>query len=296
MTTPDHTLDAVERVRRACLDGDGVDPFDEAAALHLKHHGLARTRAWTEPDGFALVIAGELVLAVAPTARREGLGADLATAAAPFADRAWSHGGHPGAARLAAQHGWTRTRDLWVMRRPIAPETGAPGSAPAGITIRGYRESDRDALLTVNAGAFSHHPEQGSMDARDLADRMAEPWFDPAGLLVAIDTGAGPDAGAASRRTDDGVMLAFHWTKRHSTDVGEVYVVAVDPAEHGRGLGTLMTAAGLEHLAAGGTRDVLLYVESDNVAAVRVYRDKLGFTHAPRDTHVQYTAPAAALA
>ena len=87
-----------------------------------------------------------------------------------------------------------------------------------GVTIRGYRADDADEVLRVNAAAFAHHPEQGSMDAADLAERMAEPWFDPAGLLVA-------DAG-------DG-LLGFHWTKQHSAELGEVYVVARRPGRPG---------------------------------------------------------------
>jgi mycothiol synthase len=42
-------------------------------------------------------------------------------------------------------------------------------------------------------------------------------------------------------------------------------------------LGAALTAAGLVHLRNRGLGDVLLYVEADNEAAVRVYRD-LGFT------------------
>jgi mycothiol synthase len=126
----------------------------------------------------------------------------------------------------------------------------------------------------VNAAAFAHHPEQGSMDAANLAERMAEPWFDPAGLLVA-DTGDG--------------LLAFHWTKQHSETLGEVYVVAVDPAAQGRGLGRAITAAGLDHLASRGVRRIILYVESDNAPAVATY-SRLGFRHS--STHVQYARPA----
>jgi mycothiol synthase len=147
--------------------------------------------------------------------------------------------------------------------------------APPGVTIRGYRDDDRDEVLRVNAAAFAHHPEQGSMDADDLAARMAEDWFDPAGLLVA----------------DDGDRLvAFHWTKQHSAELGEVYVVAVDPQAQGRGLGRVLTLAGLHHLEGLGVAEVLLYVEADNAPAVHVYGG-LGFTHAAADTHVQYRRP-----
>ena len=141
--------------------------------------------------------------------------------------------------------------------------------------MRGYRDEDRDEVLRVNAAAFAHHPEQGSMDADDLAARMAEEWFDPAGLLVA-------DAG--------GGLRGFHWTKQHSAELGEVYVVAIDPAAQGQGLGRVLTLAGLRHLHGLGVAEVLLYVESDNAPAVHVY-EGLGFTHADADTHVQYRRP-----
>jgi mycothiol synthase len=114
------------------------------------------------------------------------------------------------------------------------------------------------------------------MDADELAERMAEPWFDPAGLLVAADGDR---------------LRGFHWTKRHSATLGEVYVVGIDPASQGLGLGKVLVDAGLRHLRDGGADDVLLYVESDNVPAVRLY-EGLGFTHAQADTHVMYVRPA----
>src|SRR6185436_2799235 len=138
--------------------------------------------------------------------------------------------------------------------------------------VRSYLPTDADELVRVNAAAFAHHPEQGSMDAANLAERMAEPWFDPAGLLVAADGDR---------------LLGFHWTKQHSPDLGEVYVVGIDPAAQGRGLGSLLTLAGLHHLAGLGVREVLLYVESDNAPAIAVY-SRLGFRHDAADTHVMY--------
>jgi mycothiol synthase len=181
---------------------------------------------------------------------------------------AWSHADDPAAAALAALFGFTATRRLWVMRRDAAP---ADVPDVPDLTIRGYRPEDADEVVRVNAAAFARHPEQGAMDAANLAERMAQPWFDPAGLLVA-DTGHG--------------LLGFHWTKQHSPSLGEVYVVAVDPAAQGRGLGHALTAAGLDHLAGLGVREIELYVESDNAAAIATY-SRLGFHHT--QTHVQYT-------
>lgn len=244
--------------------------------MTLRREGLAGAILWiadADPgvdDGFALLRGTSLDLAVEPSARDAGLGRALAEAAladAPADVTAWSHNDDPAAAHLAATLGFEAIRSLWVMSREAGP-VDVP--SVDGVTIRGYRDADASEVLRVNAAAFAHHPEQGSMDAANLAERMGEPWFDPAGLLVA-------DAG-------DG-LLGFHWTKQHSPDLGEVYVVAVDPAAQGRGLGHAVTAAGLEHLAALGVGRVILYVESDNAPAIATY-SRLGFSHT--QTHVQY--------
>ncbi len=263
---------AVAAVRQSFVAAGEPDPLDEAAVLDLEQRGLDGATLATDDGGFALVRSGDLVLAVAPDARGAGTGGRL-LARVGDADRAWSHGDHPAAAALARRHGWERTRELWVMRRPASLPL-EPLELPDGLTIRSYRDDDAAALLDVNARAFAFHREQGDMDAADLARRMAEPWYDPAGLLVA---------------ERDGQLVGFHWTKQHSADVGEVYVVAVDPDVHRRGLGRLLTLAGLHHLHGLEVGEVILYVESDNAPALHVYRDRLGFTHAPQDTHVQYT-------
>ncbi|MGA8845084.1 MAG: mycothiol synthase [Nocardioides sp.] len=266
-------LDIIATVRAACVAHDGQDPLDEKAALGLKHRGLDGAELWVEEGGFALVREGDLTLAVDPAARRRGLGGRLleqAVRAAPA--HAWSHGDHPAAALLAEHIGWRRARDLWVMRRPTALALPAL-ELPDSVHVRGYRESDEAQLLAINAAAFAQHPEQGEMDSAELAERMAEPWFDPAGLLVAIEGSE---------------LLGFHWTKQHDAETGEVYVVAVGPRAQGRGLGRVLTLAGLHHLAETGVDEVLLYVESDNAPAVRLY-SSTGFTHSARDTHVQYS-------
>lgn len=257
---------AVDEIVHAATAADGAAPVDEATLIALAD-GQGELRL--DAGGFAHVHAGELALVVHPDARGQGVATKLLTGLDPGALLAWSHGNHPAAARLAERHGWERVRDLWVMRLPATP-VAAP--EVEGVAIRGFEPDDAAEVVRINAAAFADHPEQGEMDLANLSRRMAEPWFEPEGLLVA-DTGRG--------------LLGFHWTKRHSSAQGEVYVLGVDPAAQGRGLGRALTLAGLAHLAGLGVSEVILYVESSNVAAVNLYTG-LGFTHHPADTHVQY--------
>lgn len=139
------------------------------------------------------------------------------------------------------------------------------------IRSRPFRPGvDDAAVLHINNRAFAWHPDQSDWTQQDLEARMAEPWFDPDGLLV--------------HEGDDGVIDSFCWTKVHPStttdpELGEIFVIAVDPAAHGRGLGTQIVLAGLGHLARLGVGTAMLHVEGDNDSARRMY-DRLGFgTH-----------------
>ncbi|MBB4855433.1 mycothiol synthase [Mycobacteroides chelonae] len=212
-------------------------------------------------------------LVVAPAARRRGIGSELirqALAKGGEGTRIWAHGDLPAARALTATLGLVALRRLHQMRRSLE---GLPAiCADSSVVIRQYAGPHDDVeLLRVNNAAFAWHPEQGGWSLDDWADRCAEPWFDPGGLFLAHDAQTGD-------------LLGFHWTKKHvdTPGVGEVYVVGVDPAVQGRGLGRLLTLVGLHHLAEVGLHTVLLYVESDNTAALRTY-ERLGFDVAHTD-------------
>lgn len=262
----------VESLARLTEAADGVAPLDEATLLAVRNRPEAVT-VWGDARGFGLVHGDELSLVVLPHERGTGLGRRLLRLAPETATLAWSHGDHPAARALAASHGWSRARELWVMRRPSSVPL-PPVSAPDGVTVRGFTPGDEEEILRVNAAAFAHHPEQGSLSLEGLRERMHEPWFSADGLITAWEA-------------ETGRLLAFHWTKMHSAAAGEVYVVGVDPAAQGRGLGRLVTLAGLTHLVSRGVDEIHLYVEGDNQPALGLYSG-LGFTHAPSDTHVQY--------
>lgn len=271
-------------------DHDGVAPVGEQVLRELATSG---TEHLVADDGAAVLgylnltagtddAAPMAELVVVPPARRRGIGTTLVHAALARTDgavRFWAHGTLPAARSLAAALGLVPVRELLQMRRSLrAVPDRMNATIPPGVSIRTYAGADDDAeLLRVNNAAFSWHPEQGGWTERDLAQRRAEPWFDPAGLFLAFD---GP------------TLVGFHWTKIHrdkpgAEQAGEVYVVGVDPAAQGRGLGRVLTEIGLNYLAdrLAGVESpiVLLYVEADNTAALRTY-EGLGFAVHSVDT------------
>ena len=269
----------VRRVVAAADAADSVVNLNEEACLHLKHRGLDGAELLLADGGFALARGPEVDVVVHPDQRGRGLGRLLAEAALP-ADgpvSAWSHGDHPAARALAASLGLARSRELWVMRRPL--DQPLPDAPPVhGVRVRTFTDGDAEALVDVNAHAFAQHPEQGHMSVADFRERQGEDWFDPEGLFLAVPV--------AEDAATPGRLLGFHWTKVHPEGYGEVYVVAVSPKAAGRGIGTLLTHAGLAHLRSLGLPEVILYVDGDNAPAIAVYRSS-GFEHLR--TEAQYT-------
>lgn len=285
---PDSVAEVDALVQRASAV-DGVAPLNEQSLLLLHDAASSQVRhvrAVSEGRlvGYAIAEHAETVViecVVDPEHRRRGIGRELLSAAVPDAQeaRAWAHGDLPGSAELAATTGFERVRILLRMQAVLAEPLAEP-VAPDGVTFRTFQPGADDAAwLTLNARAFADHPEQGSMTQHDLEQRIASDWFDAAGFFLA---------------EREGELLGFHWTKVTSVGaepVGEVYVVGVDPAAQGLGLGSALTRLGLVHLQRRGIRTVDLYVEGDNDPALTVYR-RLGFTDAARDVmYARHTAP-----
>ena len=285
---------------------DGVAPMSEQALLaargrsgraveHVLAYADGDLAAYLQIDEGTGTTSAELV--VAPPHRRQGLGSHLLRQL-PAGTRVWAHGDLDAAERFAAANGLEVVRELWVLGRRF--DEAGPLEEPVlpnGLVARSFRpDRDEDEWLRVNAAAFASHAEQGQMTRADLDARMAEPWFDPDGLILVVPE-ADPDTVAASHWTkipSDGPRRAHApgegWEasrgrsgrahdpgRARPAEVGEVYVVAVDPAYQGKGLGKPVTLLGLAYLRDHGVEDVILYVDGDNPAALKVYRG-LGFT------------------
>ncbi|MCZ0980548.1 mycothiol synthase [Streptomyces diastatochromogenes] len=275
--TPEQIQDVLDLLT-AADQADGLHAVSEQGRLYLRHGRREGVRHFLLTVGSHLygyaqleetdpIEAPAAELVVHPSHRGRGHGRALGTALLAASGkrlRVWAHGGKSAARHLAQVLGLTLFRELRQLRRSLVPLDLPEPVLPEGVTVRTFTPGvDDTAWLAVNAAAFAHHPEQGSLTQRDLDDRIAEPWFDPKGFFLA---------------EKDGRLIGFHWTKTHAEEqLGEVYVVGILPEAQGGGLGKALTAIGLRHLAAQGLPTAMLYVDADNTAAVRVY-EGIGFT------------------
>lgn len=268
--------DAVDELLATAAAADGRFPLSDHLRMELAHGGGPGFAAVTVHEGERLAGYAQLALingirnveiVVHPGDRADASIARrlLATVVDHVADDGggplqwWAFDATAADDDLAASAGLSTTRSLLQMRRPL----------PTGITVEVATRpfvvgQDEDAFLAVNNRAFATHPEQAGWTRDTLAQREAEPWFDPAGFLL---------------HERDGRLAAFCWTKLHRDErpvLGEIYVIAVDPDFQGLKLGTQLTLAGLESISDRGVTVGMLYVDGDNTAAVTMY-ERLGF-------------------
>jgi mycothiol synthase len=289
-------VDEVFRIVAAATEADRVGPLSEHVRLHLRNGGdpeggrhvllyaHGRLAGYGHLDVTDTFKGSSAELVVDPLQRGNGYGRELVARLVRESPdgrlRLWAHGLQPAAKQVAATMGFTRSRELWRMQRPLSIPL-PPVKVPPGVTVRTFRPgADDEAWVALNAVAFADHPEQGRLTLADLHRRMAEPWFDPHGFFLA---------------ERDGELVGFHWTKVHGGQdadgrpdghghepIGEVYVVGVHPDHHGGGLGRALTLTGLHHLDRQDLTRAMLYVDARNGPAIRVYTT-LGFQRVDRD-------------
>lgn len=247
---------------------DGRDPLSENKFLELargagdgilaEEEGRVVGYAHVSPVAVGAVV--EMVLAPDRRSRPladELLGRALETARPAASVQVWAF--EPVLVDAVRARGGVLGREVRQLRRPLPPDR-RPG---LDADIRPFRPGrDEAAWLAVNNAAFRGHPENGNWDLATLEERMAQPWFDEAGFLMAWDH-------------DE--LAGFCWTKLHPDSVGEIYVIAVAPEAQGRGLGRELALSGLWDLyERRGAITGMLFVEGGNERGLALY-EALGF-------------------
>ncbi|QJU52501.1 mycothiol synthase [Herbiconiux sp. KACC 21604] len=283
VSSPDEAREPFLRLAARAALVDGQHPFNDQALVDAGKgtRSLLLAERGGTVVGAAIVGQGELEFTIDPEWREEGLGRQLleivlansagsggaGVSASSDGEQllAWAHGDHPASRRLAATHRFVAVRTLLQLRRelPDGPVGGTP--LPDGFRLMPFRGGrDVDDWVRLNARVFAEHPEQGGQTAEDLGFRMSEAWFEPDDFLLLRDSA--------------GALVGYNWLKVEPGDrVGEIYVIGVDDAHAGQGLGRYLMGQGLARLVERGLEQASLYVDGENTRAVALYRS-LGFT------------------
>jgi mycothiol synthase len=279
---------------------DGTPPIAEHILLHLRYGGdKADSHLLVEKDnqviGYAHLdqtdlVAGPCVeLVVDPDHRGAGVGKALLSEAIKICGkslRLWVHGEQEGAHNLAASFNFEKIRTVLQMSKSLTDIQPLP-ALDKEMIIRSFLPGiDSDDWLKLNNKVFKDHPEQGGWQLSDLNHRLSEEWFDEKGFFIV---------------EKNKQVIASTWTKvhgEHSHDhgsgqshahpaIGEIYITAVDPTYGGHGIGKALTVTALNYLKYQGLKDVMLYVDAENLAAIALYKS-IGFLQFGRDVLYRY--------
>lgn len=279
---------------------DGTPPVSDQALLAASQD----RRRLFEFDGDALGILGEgeIDLVVRPDARGRGVGGAALAELLRVQDRerpgelrAWAHGENPAAEALLHRTGFAPIRTLYRLALDPATLPGAIAESrplPEGFRLESLARTGRaraEEWVRVNAAAFADHPEQGGVTLDDFEALTREPWFDAEDLILAVDERAG----------DGGRLAGYTWIKTVRDDgpeapstETELYVLGVDPAYAGRGLGAALLGETLRRMSERRPDRVTLYVDGDNGNALALY-ERAGFGIEQRSTQWLRPSPGA---
>lgn len=275
---------------------DGARPFSEHVELHLRSggdrpiiHVIAQNQnqkivGYGHLDTTDLVEGPSGELVVHPEFRLKGIATQIILEMKKLIKekplRLWSHGDIPDAQEFAKKLGFNSVRNVIQMRRSLFSPI-EPFNFPSNYKLKQFDpNTDIDKFLLINKTCFTDLPDQSSWSGKDVELRISESWFSAKGFILLLN--------------EKEEVVGFCWTKVHGQDhfhneddghqhlnhghdpIGEIYVLGVHPQEHRKGLGKALTLWGLNHLRRSGLDSAMLYVDSNNHKAIKLY-EELGF-------------------
>ena len=177
--------------------------------------------------------------------------------------------------------GYRQVRSVIQMAKALDASTTAT-APPSGITLAPLAlPADARAVHLADTASFAGNAdyEPSSFESFEQ-EHLQSPYLDP-------------DLSRVARRGD--AIAGFTLCRRQPEGSGYVDLLAVDPSERGRGLGTSLLLTAFADLARAGLRDAWLDVASDNPRGLRLY-DRAGMSERLRvdvyEKPVHYTTTA----
>jgi mycothiol synthase len=216
--------------------------------------------------GYAGLFEQGALVFVDPACERQGVGSrlrDWAEATAVQRRRSHhrqviAHANANGHALLAAA-GYQQVRSVIQMAKSMGVSAPAPPPPPPpGITLSELDlPADARALHLADTASFAGNADYQPASFHSFEqEHLRSPYLDPRLSRVA-------------RRGEK--IAGFTLCRRNPEGSGYVDLLAVDPSERGRGLGTSLLLTAFEAFARAGLRDAWLDVASDNPRGLRLY-------------------------
>jgi mycothiol synthase len=214
---------------------------------------------------YAVVRRPGSMCAVAPAFEGRGVGARLLSwtegrerdrGARPH--RQWIAATNERARSLLLDAGYALARSYHRMTLPLETVAHSP-NAPEGLLMRGL-DVDRDgaALHALDAASFANNADYDAMSLETFRESH----------LKAHDI----DRDLTCIAERDGRIVGFALSRRRDVErTGFIDVLAVAPAEQGRGIGAALLVESFARFAAAGLEQAELGVASDNPRALRLY-------------------------
>jgi mycothiol synthase len=179
------------------------------------------------------------------------------------------------ARKLLAASGYDTWRYFFRMLRDLGGPLPVVAAEPDGVTIRRYRASDEDELLSVSNESFADHWGSTPMDLpRWRAEFSGSSSFRPGHSWVAVVDGEIVSFALSSEFDGDTELRGFR--------TGYLARIGTLRRARGRGLAAALISRTLESMVADGYRRAELGVDADSpTGAGRLY-ERLGFTVADR--------------
>ena len=195
---------------------------------------------------------------------------------APAPLSVWAHGDLPGSAELLAPRGFTRARVLLQMRRDLAGRRPRPAARAARRRARAAvpARPRRGRLAARERPRVRRAPRAGQLDPRGPPAAGGRAVVRPRGVPARLARRPGRRRRPAGLALDEGAPgRGTSPTSRSARST----CWASTPTPRGCASGAPSPTSVWRTCAARGLGQVLLYVEEDNEAAVRLYEGR-GFS------------------
>jgi mycothiol synthase len=241
----------LERDTRVLRDDDAVIAYGEAIWKHPDEGGPLGLSVRVHPDYRGAGIGSWLLK----------WGESLASERGSDGVRTWAADRDASAQDFLRSRGYVHVRSAFTMRKDLEAHVD-PGPSPAGVTIRRYEDADERVLYEVDQASFAEHWGFRPMSLESFNEELHGEDWDPSLVFLAQASG-----------TTVGYVVSLLYET-----CGYVGFMGVLKEWRRRGIGTALLRRSFAELAARGSREMRLRVDTQNAHGAVALYERVGMS------------------